>query len=377
MNPRHGGELKNGMVYAAVWVMRACVLLFLLNIANATAAAKPVDRSNMLFPYYSVAEVLNSVAIHHHGKRAAALRGQLEQLSIATAQYCKTTAQTQPVNKQALEAQYAKTYMAWLQLSAVVMGPMLKNNTVRQIDFRPLRVNLLERAIDKRPQGVQAMALVGSPAKGFPALEYLLTQTDFKAGTPHCNYAQEVVLDIARTVADLKWKAKSNQVTGDTAQTTGEGMQLYLNQLVGAIHNLAWESIEKPLLQNKDQASAGVAGVQTKWLLSEFNLTEKAWAAQWQGIENVLLVSGQTVPQADAQVVPLEAYLRGLGKTELADALVKHVSAVTAALQACNMSNQASVDRFVRALKVLKGFMESEVAKGLTVAIQFSSSDGD
>jgi len=166
-------------------------------------------------------------------------------------------------------------------------------------------------------------------------------------------------------------------VTGDTAQTTGEGMQLYLNQLVGAIHNLAWESIEKPLLQNKDQASAGVAGVQTKWLLSEFNLTEKAWAAQWQGIENVLLVSGQTVPQADAQVVPLEAYLRGLGKTELADALVKHVSAVTAALQACNMSNQASVDRFVRALKVLKGFMESEVAKGLTVAIQFSSSDGD
>ena len=364
MNPQHQHELKTGLLRGLVWVVLAFVLLLVLNFANSAVAAKPADRSDMLFPYYEVAEVLNSVAIHHHAKDTALLRDQLEALSVATAQYCKTGGKAQPANMQQLQGQYAKAYLAWLELSAVVMGPMLDNNTVRQIDFRPLRLNLLERAIKKQPQGAQAMALIGSPAKGFPALEYLLTQNDFKSGTPQCNYAHEVVLDIARTVAGLKW---------DDAQAQGTGMQLYFNQLVGATHNLAWERMEKPLLKSKDEADANAG----HWPFSEFQLTEKAWAAQWQGIEHLLMVTGQTVPQADTQVIPLEAYLRGLGKIELADTLVKYSSAVAVAMRSNDITKPASVEQSVKALKVLKGFLESEVAKGLKVSIQFSSSDGD
>ena len=367
MNPQHQHELKTGLLRGLVWVVLAFVLLLVLNFANSAVAAKPVDRSNMLFPYYEVAEVLNSVATHHHAKDTAALTDQLEALSVATAQYCKTDGKTQPANMQQLQAQYAKAYLAWLELSAVVMGPMLDNNTVRQIDFRPLRLNLLERAIKKQPQGAQAMAMIGSPAKGFPALEYLFTQNNFKSGTPQCNYAHEVVLDIERTVAGLKW---------DDAQALGAGMQLYFNQLVGATHNLAWERMEKPLLKNKDEASANMAPA-GHWPFSEFQLTEKAWAAQWQGIEHLLMVTGQTVPQADTQVIPLEAYLRGLGKIELADTLVKYSSAVAVAMRSNDITKPASVEQSVKALKVLKGFLESEVAKGLKVSIQFSSSDGD
>ncbi|WP_421831423.1 imelysin family protein [Limnobacter sp.] len=367
MNPQHQHELKTGLLRGLVWIALALVLLLVLNLANSAVAAKPVDRSTMLFPYYEVAEVLNSVAIHHHNKDTAVLRDQLEALSVATAQYCKTGGKAQPANMQHLQGQYAKAYLAWLELSAVVMGPMLDNNTVRQIDFRPLRLNLLERAIKKQPQGAQAMALIGSPAKGFPALEYLLTQNDFKSGTPQCNYAHEVVLDIARTVADLKW---------DEAQALGANMQLYFNQLVGATHNLAWERMEKPLLKNKDEASANMAPA-GHWPFSEFQLTEKAWAAQWQGIEHLLMVTGQTVPQANTQVIPLEAYLRGLGKIELADTLVTYSSAVAVAMRSNDITKPASVEQSVKALKVLKGFLENEVAKGLKVSIQFSSSDGD
>ncbi|WP_275269888.1 imelysin family protein [Limnobacter sp. P1] len=367
MNPQHQHELKTGLLRGLVWVVLAFVLLLVLNFANSAVAAKPVDRSNMLFPYYEVAEVLNSVATHHHAKDTAALTDQLEALSVATAQYCKTDGKTQPANMQQLQAQYAKAYLAWLELSSVVMGPMLDNNTVRQIDFRPLRLNLLERAIKKQPQGAQAMAMIGSPAKGFPALEYLFTQNNFKSGTPQCNYAHEVVLDIERTVAGLKW---------DDAQALGAGMQLYFNQLVGATHNLAWERMEKPLLKNKDEAGANVTPA-GHWPFSEFQLTEKAWAAQWQGIEHLLMVTGQTVPQADTQVIPLEAYLRGLGKIELADTLVKYSIAVDVAMRSNDITKPASVQQSVKALKVLKGFLESEVAKGLKVSIQFSSSDGD
>jgi len=364
MNPQHQHELKTGLLRGLVWVVLAFVLLLVLNFANSAVAAKPVDRSDMLFPYYEVTEVLNSVATHHHAKDSAVLSDQLDALSVATAQYCKTDGKTLPANMQQLQGQYAKAYLAWLELSAVVMGPMLDNNTVRQIDFRPLRLNLLERAIKKQPQGAQAMALIGSPAKGFPALEYLLTQNDFKSGTPQCNYAHEVVLDIARTVAGLKW---------DDAQALGAGMQLYFNQLVGATHNLAWERMEKPLLKNKDEAGANAG----HWPFSEFHLTEKVWAAQWQGIEHLLMVTSQTVPQANTQVIPLEAYLRGLGKIELADTLVKYSSAVSVAMRSNDITKPASVEQSVKALKVLKGFLESEVAKGLKVSIQFSSSDGD
>lgn len=373
MNPQHQHELKTGLLRGLVWVVLAFVLLLVLNFANSAVAAKPVDRSNMLFPYYEVTEVLNSVATHHHAKDTAALIDQLEALSVATAQYCKTDGKTQPANMQQLQAQYAKAYLAWLELSAVVMGPMLDNNTVRQIDFRPLRLNLLERAIKKQPQGAQGMVLIGSPAKGFPALEYLLTQNDFQGGTPQCNYAHEVVLDIARTVAGLSWQTNPTQANEDDAKALNAGMQLYFNQLVGATHNLAWERMEKPLLKNKDAAGANAG----HWPFSEFQLTEKAWAAQWQGIEHLLMVTGQTVPQADTQVIPLEAYLRGLGKIELADTLVTYSSAVAVAMRSNDITKPASVEQSVKALKVLKGFLESEVAKGLKVSIQFSSSDGD
>ena len=154
------------------------------------------------------------------------------------------------------------------------------------------------------------------------------------------------------------------------------GKQLYFNQLVGATHNLAWERMEKPLLKNDDEASANMAPA-GHWPFSEFQLTEKAWAAQWQGIEHLLMVTSQTVPQANTQVIPLEAYLRGLGKIELADTLVKYSSAVSVAMRSNDITKPASVEQSVKALKVLKGFLESEVAKGLKVSIQFSSSDGD
>ena len=131
--------------------------------------------------------------------------------------------------------------------------------------------------------------------------------------------------------------------------------------------------MEKPLLKNKDEAGANAG----HWPFSEFHLTEKAWAAQWQGIEHLLMVTSQTVPQANTQVIPLEAYLRGLGKIELADTLVKYSSAVSVAMWSNDITKPASVEQSVKALKVLKGFLESEVAKGLKVSIQFSSSDGD
>lgn len=374
MHPDHRQELMTGVLRGVIWIAVATVLLLivnLLNFAHGAAKAEQIDRSAMLFPYYQVHDVLNSTTTYHYASDTAKLMSQLRKLESVFAGYCG--------NRESLEDlkfAYSQTYLAWLELSAVVLGPMLENNTVRQVDFRPLRLNLLERAIKKQPRGEQEMVLIGSPAKGFPALEYLMAQPGFEAGSVQCSYALEVVRDIGRTMNDLTWRPIDIPVDSGTelASDLATGMQLYFNQLVGALHNLGWERMEKPLLKNQDVAAQGRVA---EWPFSALGLTQQAWAANWRGVSDLLVVKTRQVPVAESQLVPLEAYLRGLGKIDMADTLVKYSSAVSLALQQIDVSKPASVEPSVQALKTLKAFMEQDVAKGLKVSIQFSSSDGD
>lgn len=359
-------ELRKGVLQGLAWVLIACVFLLLANVARPAEAAdvpKPFDRSALLFPYYEVPDVLNSAAMHHHNRLASGLLTQLQSLNTMTTQYCAGR-----VERAVLNEQYSLAYLSWLELSAVVTGPMLTNNTVRQIDFRPLRVNLLERAIQKQPVGAEQMALVGSPAKGFPAYEYLLTQPSFKPATPQCAYAREVVQDLARVVSELKWISVENLAGDEDKQASAlrADMQLYFNQLVGALHNLAWERMEKSQLKARDEMAVGKGGV-----------SPRAWAAQWWGIEPLLVLGSPQVPDGAKQVIPLETYLRGLGQINLADKLVTFSTAAAVAMQANGLEKPEQIAQSIQALKALKTFLEQDVAKGLKVSIQFSSSDGD
>ena len=101
----------------------------------------------------------------------------------------------------------------------------------------------------------------------------------------------------------------------------------------------------------------------------------------------------QAIAEAGAQVVmadilddlvqeeAIELQQRGLKvkavKIDLADALVKHHDLASAAILDIDADRAASVEQAVSATKALKNFLETEVAKGLKVSIQFSSSDGD
>ena len=371
MNRQPGCEWKSGKWRSLILICFAGSLMLVTNLANAANATH--DKGMLLFPHYEVHELLNSSITHHYEKDTSILLAQLNKLQNTTRDYCSGSGSLDLV-----KVQYSKTYLAWLELSAVVMGPMLQHNTIRQIDFRPMRVNSLERAIKKQPTGAQAMALVGSPAKGFPALEYLFAKEKIKAGSLECSYAQEVLQDIARSVNDLKWQRFDVQSSAGEEEAQASdlsvSLQLYLNQLIGGMHNLAWDYMEKPLLVYQDSVPSKQAA---SWPFSELNLTEKTWAAQWAGISQLLVVKGNTLPHADKQVVPLEAYLRGLGQIELAEALAEHSDKMTAAMKANNIAKPTSVEQSVLVAKALKSFLETEVAKGLRVSIQFSSSDGD
>lgn len=339
--------------------------------------------ADRLFPFYSVDQTLQSIAVHHYGLRQQILKQELKALETSASSYCRGKSTMAEV-----QTQHARSYEAWLELSAVVWGPLLKDNTARQVDFRPLRINLLERAVAKAPKTQSDMATVGSPAKGFPALEYLLHGEPAKPATAQCNYLQAVVRDIAVVIEPLDFSvAGAGTVENPDAGNTGDnkGLQLYFNQLIGAVHILGWEHIEKPLLKAREQspAKSPASGMATAgaWHALPSLPAQAQWSARWKSIDGLLALDAglpaNQVPDPTQHSLPLEAYIRGLGQLALADELVQKTRQVRAAIQSARPAQLDSVQPAVTALKNLKAFLERDVAQGLKVAIQFSSSDGD
>ncbi|HEX4879533.1 MAG TPA: imelysin family protein [Limnobacter sp.] len=359
-------DFKGGLLRALGCLLVVAVLLVFWTLAEASAGVatqtSPArvlpDRSALLFPYYQPDELLASVTRFHFEPQNRALNTQVRALNDVLQTYCQGQG-----TLQAVRMQHQQATLGWLGLSAVVMGPMLANNTVRQVDFRPLRENLLNRAIAKQPEGAQQMALVGSPAKGFPALDHLLFGNIAQPGSPACAYAVLVAQDLAQTFAALDWR--------------GLGMQpdlpLYFNQLLGGVQRLAWEGMQKPWTQHRDAGAQGAV----RWPHHDTGLTVAAWKTQWQSLEDLLVMQSPFVPDSSRQAVPLEAFLRGLGKLDLADALLAACARVDAAMAIVDANNPDAVMAAARALQALRATLETQVARGLNVSIQFSSSDGD
>ncbi len=368
--------MKKNRVFFCIGACIALISIGLISIALSSGLAYAApgaikDRGNLLFPYYSQAELLSSVIEHHHANMAHRLEARVSKLSESLGDFCEGQA-----DQQVVKNNYAQTMLAWHGLSAVVWGPMLEKNTVRQIDFRPFRQNLLERAIQKQPRNPQDMALIGSPAKGFPALEHLLFVSPLQPDTPACQYAVQLGRDIHGHLAGLEWQTPpvENMDESEQAQSLFAGMQAYFNQVVGGVHHLSWEQIEKPRLKAIDQQ---LPLSQAQWPLNQLSMTPQAWRAQWAALSDLLVLKADAVPDPDHEVVPLEAYLLGLGQIELADGLSSRCQQLDASMSQLDSANPVQIEVAVNQLNALETFLKQDVARGLKVSIQFSSSDGD
>ena len=91
----------------------------------------------------------------------------------------------------------------------------------------------------------------------------------------------------------------------------------------------------------------------------------------------MLVVNTVLPPAAKQQIVPLEAYLRGLGKLDLADQLRAQVLATDDAFKQLDLKNLDTVQHVSSTAGALKKWMENNLAPALNLAVQFSSADGD
>ena len=366
--------LMRRTLLAAMAVLAMGLSLSLNALAQPTPATLPV----VAFPFYNAAHAMQGLHQHLLVPRAQVFVEASQQLAARTTAYCASaspgTAALSPVRQQ-----WQATLQAWEALSSVGTGAVLARRSQRQIDFWPTRPALIERAMARQPQGEQAMALVGTPAKGLPALEWLLWTRPVAPGTPACRYAVEVARDIQREAQALQQAFGAAPKAGAAADSDAEGevdeasvvagSAEFVNQWVGGVERLRWAQMEKPL-----RAAAGRA---PDWPRAASGSSVASWRAQWEALRSLGVFAGGEAPLAGQGLVPLETWLRSKGRNPEADRLVAAARNVDTRMQRIDPRRHATVLDAAKALAALKRVAEADVAPALEVSLGFSDADGD
>ncbi len=320
-------------------------------------------------PAYSGSQVLEGLYRHWGLPRAEAFGTESKRLVAALATYCDGG---KPGNEDARTA-WRSTMQAWERLSAVAIGPLVERRSTRAIDFAPTRPALIERAIKAEPRGAAALERVGTPAKGLPALEWLLWTQPAAPKTPACAYAVEIAGEVERESAALRegFVERADAMSGEDPdpEAARAGFEQFLNQWVGGLAKLRWAQLDKP-------RKAAVDG-RPDWPRAASGGTAEAWAAQWASLKELGLFAGGTAPAAGAGAVPIETLLRSRGLNPAADAWAKAIRGADTRMAGLQPGQGKRIDEAVRALGTVQEQVEGKVAPALDVGIGFSDADGD
>jgi predicted lipoprotein len=247
---------------------------------------------------------------------------------------------------------------------------------MRQIDFAPTRPALIERAIKSQPRGAQALERIGTPAKGLPALEWLLWTQPAQPSTPACDYAIEVARDLGREVqavqAGFVAQATAVSVEEPEPELLRQGFEQFVNQWLGGLNRLRWAQIDKP---RQAARSAGEATPDSPRAAS--GSTMAAWSSQWQALHQLAVLDTRDAPAPGTAAVPIETLLRSRGLNPLADRWRDAVQVADGVMTRVRLDDAPSLDDATRALGVVQERLEGEVAPALEVGIGFSDADGD
>lgn len=261
-----------------------------------------------------------------------------------------------PAGLEPARVAWKQTLSAWETLAGVAIGPVLERRAQRAIDFVPTRPRMIEKAIQTGPRTAADMELIGTPAKGLPALEWLLWTRPVAPGKPACLYAVRVAEDIRRE-ADALVAARSTPVESQAM------LAELVNQWVGGIERLRWLGMEMPVRV----VSTSATTVEPDFPRRASGATALAWAAQWRALRD-LATGGEAT---------LAGSLRARGQGTLADALNAEVRDVDLAMRDLTTTDRARLLAVAKRLAQLKHRVETEVAPALGVSIGFSDADGD
>lgn len=357
--------------------LRRHVLLALAALALGLNA--PALRAQVVaVPYYDAPAYTAALLAHGELPRALALQRESAALQQALQRLCE-----QRTDKTALAAareQWRAATSAWDALYAVAVGPTVEQRSARSIDFWPARPQSIRRAIDSAPRDLQALERIGAPAKGLPALEWLLWPGEAARSESACRYAALLASDVARE-ADALVHGFSQQAGRDWKEE-GEAASAFaseaINQWLGGLEQLRWRMLGKPLAAGRRDEFPRVAS----------GSTTETWRAHWGTLSSLAVGPAPNdgfgpAPAVPPGVVTIEAYLRGRGNNPQADTWKRAVQRADRALQPLwrgkpqGLPGNAAMKSAVQALDALKRTLQAEVAPTLEVTLGFSDADGD
>lgn len=378
---------------------------------------------NVALPFYQPPDVVQGAWRQWFAPRARDVVLRAEALEAALSAACAAPGGVGAVD--AARAAWAEAALAYGRLSAVSVGPLLQRRSTRQIDFAPTRPELIRRAIASAPADLQALERIGTPAKGLPALEWLLwpqpvegsaglagaprtssgradaAQGDRASaspsgrhsaslseraravpgaallpGSPSCRYAALLAAHLLAEARALEQAfgalALATPAPDDeaAAQAAAVAMAELVNQWIGGLERLRWPLMDKPL-------RSATKGRPPAYPRAASGLVQPAWATHWQGLRTLAVAAGDAVPQPGIDLVTLETYARSRGLNALADRWVATVRKVDDAMAGARPDEAASVRAASQAVAGLKQLAEAELAPALDIRIGFSDADGD
>ncbi|MBX3609880.1 MAG: imelysin family protein [Hydrogenophaga sp.] len=327
--------------------------------AAAQSSADPV-------PFYTSPDAVAGFHRGHTVPLAQAFADRSAALVLALQQHCAGGPGIEPAR-----AAWTQTMLAWERLSAVAVGPLIERRSLREIDFQPMRPDLLKRMLAREPKSLADMARVGTPAKGLPALEHLLWVAPVTAGSPACSYSV-LAAQAVQAEADALHQAFA-ALAADPPQEEASvpAFSEWVNQWLGGLERLRWANMEKPL---REAATRGGAPAFPRAASGQ---TAAAWAQAWGSLRAVAVQGAAPVPAPGQGLITIETYLRGRGHLALADRWRDAVLQADGAMKNASPDQPARVDAAATALKSLTALMQRDVSTAMEVGIGFSSADGD
>jgi len=345
----------------------ACTALTLVAGA-ACAQGIPAAYAEVALPFYNPAHLSAGLATQWYGANASAFEQSAQAMVVSWQQYCAGQGPAAEVR-----ARWRAATTDWERLSAVALGPLVERRSMRLIDFQPLRPAAVRKAITSAPTDLLGMERVGAPAKGLPALEWLLWTETPAPNTPACRYASLAAREVHSEAQALqKGFAKLAQTpwNEDESMAAPDLMAEFINQWMGGLERLRWQQMEKPLRSQGKSARPDFARS-----ASETSL--QTWRAQWAALRTLAVHGGGAAPVAGKDIVPIELYLRGRGLNDLAQQWLDAVQAADQAMAQLATPDKEAVLQAVKALNQVKQQMQDKVAPALQVNIGFSDADGD
>ena len=297
--------------------------------------------------------------------RAAELVAESAHLTSRLQAYCAASAQDAAVAFDQAGQAWTRSLLAWERLSTVSIGLMPRFRMQVEMDFMPTRPRTIAKAVQAAPQDAEAMNRIGAPAKGFPALEWLLWTQRMQPASPECRYSVQVAQQIERDAMFIETGFREAAATRLDAAAAKAALSELVNQWIGGLEHLRWASMEEPV---RKAATAGPE-VRPGYPRGASGATAAAWAAQWEALHALAEGPGPG---------SLASMLRTRGQVETAndfEGALRRADQAMADLAAD--TSPARVLESARVLSALKRMVEDKVAPALGVHIGFSDSDGD